>query len=289
MLRRVSLPACAEFVVEHRVKKWRMRPRRWRETARPVGLGLPARLRPGDDRAAGDQERSSSTSGAILPLAEIDDHLIHETMREAGKRGVPGLGRRNHEGVAMRASGRWMPRSRCSSLGSSENGKSRAIRALTWSGPARRRRANAHWFPSSKYYLFWRACDAVGEPFAKRYSSCYCCWAHGLTSLAGMRRDELRDDRGTSRAVERKITDHTCCRCRQQRRRSSQPCRAINRLSFRPTGARRRADGLGRSANSTRRCSARARRGQRPPGANPMPVTLAAFRLHDFRRTFWLD
>ena len=62
---------------------------------------------------------------------------------EAGKRGVPGLGRRNHAAVAMRASGRCMPRSRCSSLGSSENGKSRAIRALTWSGPARRRRANA--------------------------------------------------------------------------------------------------------------------------------------------------
>src|SRR5262249_46659742 len=82
-----------EFLVEHKVRKRGTRPRRWRETARVLGLDYPLGAEP-------DSEPQVIKGGFAdiwrdRPVSEISHDLIFETIRDAGRRGIPGLGRRN--------------------------------------------------------------------------------------------------------------------------------------------------------------------------------------------------
>ena len=185
------------------------------------------------------------------PVAAIDDYLIHETVGEAGKRGIPGLGRRNCGNSDARKRAMyaalsvlfvWLKRERkitsnpCADV------------ARPGPPPARERTLKL-----DEMRWFWRACDAVGEPFGTVFKLLLLL-GQRLNETAGLRRDELRDDEWHIPSSRAKNHKHGC-RCRRRHGRSSRPCRASKKSSSRRTGARRRADGREPSAGSTRRCS----------------------------------
>jgi integrase len=278
-----SFGACVrEFVVEHRVKKWRTRPRRWRETARVLGLDYP----PGCDPAMTEPQEIKNGLADIWgnrAVAEIDDYLIHETVREAGKRGVPGLRCRNRGSsdareramyAALSVLFAWLKRER--------KVTSNPCAGVERPGPPPARERTLSEF---EIYLFWRACDAVGEPFATIFKLLLLLGAR-LSELAGLRRDELRDDEWhipSGRAKNHK--SHAL----------SLPPAAQALIAAVPghqqiifsTNGRTPPSGWSRAKHRLDQAMLKlAREEAKACGRNPDAVTVAAFRLHDLRRTF---
>ena len=278
-----SFGACVrEFVVEHRVKKWRTRPRRWRETARVLGLDYP----PGCDPATTEPQEIKNGLVDIWgnrAVAEIDDHLIHETVREAGKHGVPGLRCRNRGSsdareramyAALSVLFAWLKRERKVTSNPCAN--------VERPGPPPARERTLSEF---EIYLFWHACDAVGEPFATIFKLLLLLGAR-LNELAGMRRDELRDDEWhipSGRAKNHK--SHVL----------SLPPAAQSLIAAVPghqqiifsTNGRTPPSGWSRAKHRLDQEMLKlAHEEAKAAGRNPDAVTVAAFRLHDLRRTF---
>jgi integrase len=186
-----SFAACLhDFIVEHRVAKWGTRPRRWRETARTLGLNYP----PGSDPAITQPQVIKGSLADIWDdraVAEIDDHLIHEIVRDAGKHGIPGLGRRNR-GVsdarkralhaALATFFGWLKKER-------KIASNPVIDVERPAPPAARERT----LGDRELRWFWRAANVTGEPFAALLKILALSGAR-LNSVAGMRRSELDDD-----------------------------------------------------------------------------------------------
>src|SRR5207237_5437057 len=82
------------FIDGHRVRRSGLKPRRWRETARLLGLDYPA-----DGGLPTIFNNSLSDRWRDQPIAEIDGHDVYHAIDEARRLGVPGLERRN-EGVS---------------------------------------------------------------------------------------------------------------------------------------------------------------------------------------------
>jgi hypothetical protein len=64
-----------EFIVDHKVKKWGTRPRRWRETARTLGLAYP----PNSDPA------TMSARWASRAFLALGDGTAGVAMRACGR------------------------------------------------------------------------------------------------------------------------------------------------------------------------------------------------------------
>jgi integrase len=186
-----SFGACArEFFAEHRVKKWQTRPRRWRDTARVLGLYYPR----GSDPATTEPQVIKSGLADIWgdrPVAEIDHHAIHEIVGEAGKRAIPGLERRNR-GVsnarkramhsALSTLFAWLKRERKIASNPCTDVERPAP-------PADRDRV----LDNAEIVKFWSACDMVGEPFGQLLKLLLLTGCR-LNEVAGIRRAELSED-----------------------------------------------------------------------------------------------
>jgi integrase len=160
----------------------RTQTRRWGETSRLLGL-RPDDLEP---IAKGLVQRWHDK-----PISEIDAHDVWSVVDEARRHSVPGLVARN-KGVseararalhaALSAMFTWLQRQRrvvsnpCANL----------HRPLA--PKARERVLN-----SGEIGLFWLACNDVGEPFKSIFRLLLLTGAR-LNEVAGMRRDELRED-----------------------------------------------------------------------------------------------
>lgn len=159
--------------------------RRWRETARNLGLLFPLE---GELVVArgGLAER-----WADRPVTSIDGHDIHGAVEEARRRGMPGLGRRN-DGLSD-ARGRAMGRTLGKFFGWLLQHRRIASNPCVgvWCPPPPARRERVLTDPEIRW--FWQAAGGLGEPFGPLLKLLLLT-GQRLNEVGGMRRDELQKD-----------------------------------------------------------------------------------------------
>jgi integrase len=174
-----------KFFAEHKVHKTGQRPRRWRETARTLGLIYPA-----------DGDPVETTGGlaqrwADKPVSEIDPHHVYQVIDEARHHGIPGRERRNKGlsdprgralGRALSALFGWLVQHR-KVLIDPTNG-------VFIPGPPKARDRVLE--PDEVRWL-WRACDQVGFPFGPLCKTLLLTGAR-REEVRGLTRGELSDD-----------------------------------------------------------------------------------------------
>ena len=175
--------AAKEFIERYASKKTR----RWKEQARLLGL---------QPTASGLEIIPAGLAARWhdKPVAKIDGHDIHTLIVETRERGAPGLQRRSEQPTESRARAMlsviskmfgWLLQHRrvemnpCAGVHRPEPPKARE-RVLS----------------DNEVRLFWKACDAMGEPFAA-ISKLLLLTGQRLNEVAGMRRDELSEDGAT--------------------------------------------------------------------------------------------
>jgi integrase len=183
-------PCLREFFADHKVKKWKTRPRRWRETARTLGMDYPADSDPATTEPT-VIEGGLADIWADRPVAEIDDHLIFETLRDAAKAGIPGLARRNRGNsdarkrnlhAALSVYFGWLKRERRVARN--------PVADLDRPGPPA---ARDHVLKGDELRWFWQGADSIGAPFGPIFQLLLLTGCR-LREVAGMRRDELHDN-----------------------------------------------------------------------------------------------
>jgi integrase len=182
--------AAREFFVDHKVKRWGTRPRRWRGDARLLGLDWPRGCDP------------ATTAPRVLPgsladrwadraVADITDDDVYAVVDEARRHGVPGLprhnrgtsdarGRKMHGALSVLF--RWLLRHR-RVRGNPCQGVERP------GAPPPRERA----LSSDEVRWFRRGCDELGAPYGALLQFLLLTGAR-LAEVTGMRRDELSED-----------------------------------------------------------------------------------------------
>jgi integrase len=189
-----NLGSCLrEFFVEHKVRKRGTRPRRWRETARLLGLDYPL----GGDPGSYEPQLVKGGLAEVWrdrPVREIDHELIFTTVRDAGRHGIPGLERRNRGNSDARKRAlhsalsvffAWLKRERKIT--------SNPCADLERPGPpADRDRV----LKDHEIRWFWRAGGQVGEPFGTIFKMLLLSGAR-LNEAAGMKWSELSEDGAT--------------------------------------------------------------------------------------------
>lgn len=170
-----------QYVKEHA----RANTRRWRETARNLGLLYPLEGEPTAARG-GLAER-----WADRPVTSIDGHDIHGVVDEARRRGMPGLGRRN-AGISD-ARGRAMGRTLSKFFGWLLQHRRVTNNPCVgvWCPPPPPRRERV--LTDSEIRWFWQAAGSLGSPFGPLLRLLLLS-GQRLNEVSGMRRDELRDD-----------------------------------------------------------------------------------------------
>jgi integrase len=185
--------AARDFIEGHKVKKSGMKPRRWREVARLLGLDYPA-----DGGYPTTFKNSLSDRWRNKPIAEIDGHDIYSVIDETRRQGVPGLERRN-EGVsdprgrrmadALSTMFKWLHRHRRITTDP-------CVGAYRPPPPAARDRVlnvKADVRKADELRWFWAASDNVGEPFGALLKLLLVTGCR-LNEIARTTRDELSDD-----------------------------------------------------------------------------------------------
>jgi integrase len=174
------------FIAEHA----RPKTRRWRDTARLLGLRYPK----------GDGEPEQVRGGLVQrwadrPVREIDAHDVWSVIDEARRLGMPGLERRNDNPADSRA------RAMLSALSTTFGWfaqhrnveKNPCIGVHRPDAPKARDRV----LTNAEIVAFWRACDkAVGEPFGQLLKLLLLTGSR-LNEVAGMTRAELSEDGAT--------------------------------------------------------------------------------------------
>jgi integrase len=189
--------ACArQFVVEHKTKSG-AHPRRWRETARLLGLIYP----PGSDLKSEPETAKGGLAErwADKPVAEIDGHDVWSVIDEARRMGIPGRQRRNKGLSEARARALfatlsnlfgWLQRHR-RIAGNPVAGVHRPS-----VGGGRDRTLSA-----DEIQRFWKACSSIDAPRVSGAPRPFCpllrlllLSGQRLNEVAGMTRHELGDD-----------------------------------------------------------------------------------------------
>jgi hypothetical protein len=157
--------AARDFIDRHKVAKTGLKPRRWRENARMLGLNYP--------KAGGEPitiKRGLCERWAEKPIAEIDGDTIYNVVEEARRSGVPGLVRKNK--AASDARGRKMADVLGTLFGWLKEHRRIATDpclGMHRPGPpaARGRVLNvkADVRGADELRWFWQAADAIGPPF----------------------------------------------------------------------------------------------------------------------------
>jgi integrase len=180
--------AARDYLAHHRLRKNGQRPRRWRESARLLGL---------------DYADETSAEGEIIrgglaekwgdrDVRDLDDHDIWSVVQDAKERGIPGLEVRNKNRSEARAGHLF-------SALSSLFGWLRRERRVT-ANPCRemdRPAASAErdrYLDKNEIRYFWKANESVGEPFGAIFKLLLLS-GQRLNEVAGMRWSELSDDR----------------------------------------------------------------------------------------------
>jgi integrase len=170
-----------QFFSEHTVRKSGEKPRRWRETARTLGLIYPA-----DGGEPVETKDGLAQRWGGKPVSEIDAHHIYMIVDESRRRGIPGRERRNKElsdprgraiGHALSTLFGWLVEHR-------KIANDPTLGMYVPGPPKARERV----LSSDEIRWFWRACDQVGYPFGPLCKTLL---------LTGARREE---GRGLSRA-----------------------------------------------------------------------------------------
>jgi integrase len=257
--------AVHDYVTDHAKQKQR----RWKETARLLGLHADS-LDPIPDGLAQRWHEK--------PVAEIDDHDIWSAVDEARRRAVPGLDARN-EGMseararklhtALGALFAWLKRQRritsnpCAGLHRP-------------AAPMARERT----LSNDEIQWFWHACAAVGEPFGSIFKLLLLTGSR-LAEVAGMSRAELLGQDNTWRLPGSRTKNH-----RAHVVPLSSAAQAIitavpdvHEIIFSTTG---RSPPSGWSRAKRRLDQEMRKLVQQERGGS---ATIPPFRLHDLRRT----
>jgi integrase len=274
----LTFGACAvEFFRDYKTKHWHTRPRRWHEDARTLGLSWPRNA----DPAKSDPEvlrRGLAERWANKPVAEIDEADVLAVMDDARKNGIPGLDQRNN--------------------GSSESRGRRTHAALSvffrWLQAKRRvlrnpcRDVSHPGAPPPRERLltndeigwFWRACDS--EPLYAPLLRLLLLQGQRLNEVAAMRRSELSDDWTTWTIPSTRTKNHRehIVPLAPLARELLASIKTSSDLIFTTTGATP-LSGWNRLKRRLDRAMLELAHEER--GAK---ATLAAWRLHDLRRTF---
>ena len=183
-----------QFIEEHA----RPKTRRWRDTARLLGLRYP--------KDGGEPEK---IAGGLLqrwadrPVREIDGHDVWSVVDETRRIGAPGLERRSDRPTEPRA--RVM--SSCLSKMFSWLVQNRKVEKNPCIGVHRpdAPKARDRVLTDAEIVAFWHACDkAVGDPFGQLLKLLLLTGSR-LNEVAGMTRAELSED-GTTWSIPGKRT-----------------------------------------------------------------------------------
>jgi integrase len=185
--------AARKFIDEHIVSKRGRKPRRWRETARILGLDYPI-----DGGEPTEIPDGLAQRWRDKPIAEIDGHDLYSVIDDARRRGIPGLERRN-DGISD-ARGRKMADALSPLFGSLHAHRRIAVDpsiGIWRPPPAARRDRVLNVKPdvrrADELRWFWSACDAVSQPFGKLLKVKLLTGCR-LSEIARMTWDELSDD-----------------------------------------------------------------------------------------------
>jgi integrase len=268
-----TFAACLrEFLVDHKVKKRGTYPRRWRETARVLGLDFPIDAKP-------DSEPRVIKGGLAdiwrdRAVGEIDHNLIFETIRDAGRRGIPGLGRRNrgnsdarkrslHSALATLFA--WLKDER-------KIATNPCIELKRPTPPTARDRV----LTEREIRAFWQATDQVGQPFGTIFKTLLLTGCR-LNEVAAMAWAELSED-GTTWT----IPAHRTKNARTHVVPLSPLVRELLAGMKRKTGVDLVFSTTGETAPSG---WSRVKRRLDKLMSNAAEQEIAAWRLHDLRRT----
>ena len=167
-----------KFFVEYRTRKWKTRPRRWRDDAALLGLRWPA----GSDPATVEPEfveGGLAKTWQDKPVADLDGHHIHTVIAELGD---SGRARKTHAVLSVFFA--WLLKQPIRPVASNL-----AAGVHRPGPPPPRERV----LTDDEIVAFWRGCDGVNAPFGALFKFMLITGCR-LREAAGMKRVELSQD-----------------------------------------------------------------------------------------------
>ena len=185
-----------QFIEEYAKPKTR----RWRATARMLGLRYP--------KDGGEPEiipNGLSQRWATKPVRDIGKHDIQNVIDETRDRGVPGLVRHSHGPTEGQA------RSMLSTLSTFFGWVAKRKRLIEMSPCSVHRpetpKARDRVLTDAEIRIFWNACDALSEPFDQALKLLLITGCR-LSEVSQMRRDELSEDGSTWNIPGQRTKNH---------------------------------------------------------------------------------
>lgn len=179
-----------KFIDEHRVKKWKTRPRGWRETARTLGLDYP----PGSDPSKTEPKvikGSLADTWGDKPIAAITGDDVYAVVEEATDRGIPGLKRRNAGKSNSR--GRSLARSLSKLFAWGVKRRKVAINPCTGVDVPEAPAARSRTLTDAEIKSFWAAASRERPEFSAALKLLLLTGCR-LKEVSGMRRNEMSED-----------------------------------------------------------------------------------------------
>jgi integrase len=167
-----------EFFATYETRRWKTRPRRWRDDAALLGLRYPPGADPAEDQPSEVVKGGLADVWHDKPMAGIDGHDIHGVIDAARKLGGDGRARKMH--VALSAMFRWLLEQRRVTANP-------CVGVYKPGPPEARERV----LDNAEIAAFWRGCDAIGAPFGPLFRLLLLTGCR-LREAAGMVRSELK-------------------------------------------------------------------------------------------------
>jgi integrase len=166
-----------EFFADYRTRRWKTRPRRWRDDAALLGLRYPPGADPAEDQPSEVVKGGLADVWHDKPVAGIDGHDIHGVIDAASKLG-DGRARKMH--VTLSAMFRWLLQQRRVTANP-------CVGVYKPEPPEPRERV----LSDAEVAVLWQGCSAIGAPFGPMFQIMLLTGAR-LREVAGMVRSELK-------------------------------------------------------------------------------------------------